>query len=92
MIRFEVQENGNTYFAYYSKRRSNILPLYTKSLPVYNKNNQYFVQLFNNIDTGCEFVIQNLNTDFDFSEQLLVNFTNFKVKKNKLFIGYQIML
>src|SRR5690606_25207206 len=81
---FEVQEEGDTYYAYYSKRRSNIIPLYTNSLPVYNKNNRHFVQLYNDSDVGSLFIIQSLNNDFDFTEQLLVNFTNFKVKNESI--------
>lgn len=82
---FEVQEEGDTYYAYYSKRRSNIIPLYTKSLPVYNKNNRHFVQLYNDNDVGSLFIVQSLNNDFDFTEQFLVNFTNFKVKKESVY-------
>ncbi len=82
---FEVHEDGEQYYAYYSKRRSDIEPLYTKSLPVYNKSNRHFAQLYNDDDVGALFIVQNLNNDFDFTEQLLVNFTNFKVKNESVY-------
>lgn len=82
---FEVKEDGNQYYAYYSKRRSDIEPLYTSSLPVYNKSNRHFAQLYNDDDVGSLFIVQSLNNDFDFTEQLLVNFTNFKVKNESVY-------
>ena len=71
---FEVKEDGNQYYAYYSKRRSDIEPLYTSSLPVYNKSNRHFAQLYNDQDKSFS----------KYGTIKLVSYEFYRKQKNKL--------
>lgn len=81
---FKINKEATTSYAYYSKRRPNIAPIYTGTIPVYNKNNQKFVQFYNT-EVGCILNVHGLTADFDFTDHLLVNFENFKVVKETVY-------
>lgn len=82
---FETREDDNTHYTFYSKKSSKASPQHTKTIPVYNKNNQLLAQLYDDDDVGSLFIIQSINNSLHLTEKLLVNFTNFKIKPNSLF-------
>lgn len=82
---FETKEESDVHYSFYSRRTNETVMQLNQTLPVYNKNTQKFAQLYNDSDVGSLLIIQSLNSELEFTENLLINFTQFKTIPQTLY-------
>ena len=82
---FKTSEEGDSFYTFYSKRNKSEDIQYEKQLPIYNKNNQQFVQWYNDQDVGSLFILTDLDNNLKFREKLLVNFVNITIIPESIF-------
>lgn len=82
---FKTTEEGDSFYTFYSKRSKSDDIQYEKQLPIYNKNNQQFVQWYNDQDVGSLFILTDLDNNLKFREKLLINFVNFHIVPESVF-------